>query len=765
MCQEMIKGKRCKRSTEPYCWHHAKAIDTDVKKSIANSNINTPESTDMSPLSQTATEPLMDEKKMQDKHEVGVVEAKCNEPIYSAAESSGQIAQKKGDSDGTASTINTRESVTDTTMCKSQDKTVTTKEYEVNIGTSEPYIFSERWADQITYKGIKPNATTQLLLIIKSDWFRDNEHIRSLVNYYRSKPFAIPVLEFHTYIYVLRKKMHSGFDLPVTISYWNAWNPKAFVITLSQKLLRQTAAGQNPDKYAEWKDKHEPELTKAKAEKCQIKSIKHKIDPVDIENANQEVLEATTQNIPAIFDKRNHCSFKDGIQLAKEGEVTWAQAISFVRSNVAYILGGGSGFFMTKTFDIDGNLDYVRVTQDKMQKSLLQFRLPDQDGNFDSVPIICVIKSALPYITYGKIDFIPYAKPSDYDWSKQDVFNTFTGFIHQYEIDFQINHSKLTRFLDHIKIVWCNGHEELYEAVIKQFAMMLQQPNIKTQVCLVVLGREGLGKNRPIDLIRDYVMGKKYFAETCKMDKLTGRFNGAIENKLVGVLNEAANVGQAESHDNQERLKDMITNETVMIERKGIDPYTIADRCNYICFSNNYFVIKASTEMRRFVFLEASDKHLGDHQYFKDLSTDFELDGAGIHLYHYLMSIDISGFTPQRDFPTTELKEQLKAEALDKPTQWFIACVNKEVPTHYSIIDNDFNSVSTMLTRFNQWLDSRGDKSSWNAIRFGRSVSQLLGTTKLKYMDKVRTRGYDLTLDILREKLLSHTRRADLFEE
>ena len=70
-----------------------------------------------------------------------------------------------------------------------------------------------------------------------------------------------------------------------------------------------------------------------------------------------------------------------------------------------------------------------------------------------------------------------------------------------------------------------------------------------------------------------------------------------------------------------------------------------------------------------------------------------------------------------------------------------------------------------MLTRFNQWLDSRGDKSSWNAIRFGRSVGQLLGTTERKYMDKVRTRGYDLTLDILREKLLSHTRRADLFEE
>jgi hypothetical protein len=291
------------------------------------------------------------------------------------------------------------------------------KQFEVDIGVDKPYLFHENWTDQITYDSINPDATTQLFLLINHDWFRDQEHIRSLVDYYRSKPFSNQILNFQSFVFVLCKKTNITFNLSIAISYWNAWNPKAFVVTLSQKLLRQMAAGNNSDKYAEWKDKHEPELTKAKKEKRKRKSTKSKIDPVDIENAKQEILEAAIQSIPAIFDKRNPCCFKDGIQLAKQGEVTWTQAIDFVQGSVAYILNGGAGFFMTKTFDVDGNLDYVRVSQDKMSKSMLRLMLPNKEAELEPMDIICIIMATLPTITYGKIDFVPYAKPSDYDWS------------------------------------------------------------------------------------------------------------------------------------------------------------------------------------------------------------------------------------------------------------------------------------------------------------------------------------------------------------
>ena len=40
MCQEIIKGKRCKRSKEPYCYAHVKTINSDCKKSNADSNMS-----------------------------------------------------------------------------------------------------------------------------------------------------------------------------------------------------------------------------------------------------------------------------------------------------------------------------------------------------------------------------------------------------------------------------------------------------------------------------------------------------------------------------------------------------------------------------------------------------------------------------------------------------------------------------------------------------------------------------------------------------
>lgn len=279
---------------------------------------------------------------------------------------------------------------------------------------------------------------------------------------------------------------------------------------------------------------------------------------------------------------------------------------------------------------------------------------------------------------------------------------------------------------------------------------------------MVVLGREGTGKNILFDMIRKFIMGNNYATETCKMDKITGRFNTMMQNKLLIALNEAANVGQSESHEKQEVLKDIITNTKNQIEPKGVNSYTVNDYCNYVCFSNNDHVIKASTEMRRFVFFETSSARIGDHQYFKDIRSDFEQHDAGIHLYHYLMSIDISDFTPQRDFPTTQLKEQLKANALEKPIQWLVASVNEELEYHHNVVEG-FNSVTKMRDNFNMWLDSQGVKSCWTATRFGRSMTQVLGANKVKKINTVRTRGYDLTPSELKAKLIDYTHRSDLF--
>ena len=81
------------------------------------------------------------------------------------------------------------------------------------------------------------------------------------------------------------------------------------------------------------------------------------------------------------------------------------------------------------------------------------------------------------------------------------------------------------------------------------------------------------------------------------MQKITGKFNAARENKIIGLLNEAATVSN-KSHGDQEVLKDATTGPSFLIEKKGIDPYRVKGSINLFIASNNSYSVKASKQMR-----------------------------------------------------------------------------------------------------------------------------------------------------------------------
>ena len=496
-----------------------------------------------------------------------------------------------------------------------------------------------------------------------------------------------------------------------------------------------------------------------------IKLSMKKFEPIDLStmgydsNETYEVVSTSTSGVPAIFDPSDKRVFGHGFGVPPIPETHATD--DHVRATIALISNGGSSFFCTKVLGVNGSVEYSRVSIDKLRKNPLCVISTDSNG-VPHVSTIGIRACKTSDIVYNRLDFVPFAHRATYNWADRKVFNTFGGFVHDFSPEFKFDHTKIERFLNHVRDVWCSGNVELFECVMKTFALYVQRPEQKTKICLVVTGREGLGKNIVTDILRNFIIGLRYVCETPSMAKITGRFNSAIENMLLCVLNEAANVSAEGANECQEVLKDRIDAETILIERKGIDPYCISDRCNYICFSNNNYVIRSSTELRRFVFLEASDIRIGDANHFTNLWEDFSVRGAGIHLYHYLMSLDVSDFVPQRDFPSTGLKDQMRADALDKPLQWLISCLNNEVPSHESFMVG-FNPVKVLLDRFNIWCGHRGE-NAWTSNRFGRSLSKFLGDSEMPRICKIRTRGYTLG-DSLKQIISSYTRRPELFLE
>ncbi|RLN49924.1 hypothetical protein BBJ28_00015563 [Nothophytophthora sp. Chile5] len=370
---------------------------------------------------------------------------------------------------------------------------------------------------------------------------------------------------------------------------------------------------------------------------------------------------STCKTVPPICDAQANNSFIDYLELQKSPQ-TYASMSTFITNNIAFISDGGQSVYLTKNLSsADKNIQYKTIALSEAKGAFsLMF---DIIGEEKPKSLMSLISKFQATITYSHRDFIPFgAKAEPWDYSCL-IFNQFSGFIHPYESNFQIDYSLIAGFLGHIESIWANGNKDVAICILKLFASILQNPSKKTGVCLVVTGPEGFGKNIVTDMLRDFVMGLKYVLETPSMHAITQRFNGCLENKLLTVLNEAANLSDS-SHGDQDILKDLITEDRRLIEPKGRAPYTVRDCNNYICFSNNEYVIRASTEMRRFVFLRGSDSRVGDKKYFQNIADDFEKREAGIHLYHYLMNLDISGFNPQRDFPTTEMKKELQADAI-----------------------------------------------------------------------------------------------------
>ena len=101
-----------------------------------------------------------------------------------------------------------------------------------------------------------------------------------------------------------------------------------------------------------------------------------------------------------------------------------------------------------------------------------------------------------------------------------------------------------------------------------------------------------------------------------------------------------------------ERLKTLITSNTINIEKKGIDSMEVKNINNYILLSNH----DIKDEDRRYFVLDVQTHKVGEHQYWNKLySTCFNKEVANA-LFSYFLSVDTKNFKPQ-DFPMTEAKQ------------------------------------------------------------------------------------------------------------
>ncbi len=216
-------------------------------------------------------------------------------------------------------------------------------------------------------------------------------------------------------------------------------------------------------------------------------------------------------------------------------------------------------------------------------------------------------------------------------------------------------------FLAFIKDVICANHAAIYAYVLEFLADMVQNPAKRPGAALVLRGEQGIGKSFFAETI-----GKlfgRHFIEVSSDKQLVGSFNRHLLDKLLVFADEGSLTTKAAS----QRLKNLITSDTMTVEPKGLDSFQAKNLLRVIIASNDDAIVRAAADERRYCVIDVSPHRKNDHLYFTTLSAWRSASGLG-GLLNHLMNYQL-GAVNLRNVPRTAALLDQKIASLDPVAQ------------------------------------------------------------------------------------------------
>lgn len=204
-----------------------------------------------------------------------------------------------------------------------------------------------------------------------------------------------------------------------------------------------------------------------------------------------------------------------------------------------------------------------------------------------------------------------------------------------------------------LKQIFKNAEDEHLEWFEKWCAYPLQNPGTKMFTCPILFGQEkGTGKSLlGLTLMSIYGENGAEITDT----QLEDERNVFAANKQFVLANE---VTGSDKRTMVGRLRNLITQHTVVINKKYQPDYTIRDTINYFFTSNHIDAVYMEDDERRFFIHEVLGPKLVDVDVKKVQAYDKWLKSgeAARALFYHLLHIDLKGFDPFAPAPNTASK-------------------------------------------------------------------------------------------------------------
>jgi hypothetical protein len=221
-------------------------------------------------------------------------------------------------------------------------------------------------------------------------------------------------------------------------------------------------------------------------------------------------------------------------------------------------------------------------------------------------------------------------------------------------------------YVEHLRRNICNENEEHFEYLWNWMATAVQKPDSQGHTAVVLRGKRGTGKS-----FFAKTFGRlfgRHFMHISDPKHLVGSFNAHLQDCVVLFADEAFYAGDRK---HESILKMLVTEETITLEKKGVDATTASNYVHLILASNEDWIVPAGLDERRFFVLDVSEKVKQDNAYFAEINRQLESGGYEA-LLHELMTHDLSEIEV-RKVPNTKALQEQKILSFNTEQEWWFA--------------------------------------------------------------------------------------------
>ncbi|MHA2031925.1 MAG: primase-helicase family protein, partial [Candidatus Kariarchaeaceae archaeon] len=251
---------------------------------------------------------------------------------------------------------------------------------------------------------------------------------------------------------------------------------------------------------------------------------------------------------------------------------------------------------------------------------------------------------------YRAMDFIPYNENNPIH--DNNMFNLFEGFnpdIYGESMPDDVIEKKITPYLDLVNELTGEGADYFNRFI----AQIFQNPSKKVPICIVMKGKQGVGKNIVLDAIGN-MLNPIHYITSSKPTDFFGEHAEGYHRKLLVNLNEAEG---KDTFDFEGKMKSFISEDTITINPKNVRPTQISNHARTIVTTNkpNPIPIDVRSKDRRYVVFQASEAYLNkSSKFWSQLYRHLRKAEVMSALYQWFMKFDLEGYDWIKRRPITK---------------------------------------------------------------------------------------------------------------